>query len=77
MGTAACRDDISWLAGCITDVHAFVDEVLVELAIMARDGALPVRSGPNPSLAGAAPHEAVMPVWCVCFCWTAVRWRHS
>ena len=36
------------------DVDAFVDEVLVELAAMARDGSRPMRSGPKPPLAGAA-----------------------
>src|SRR5277367_2678341 len=36
------------------DVDAFVDEVLAELAAIARDGARPMRSGPKPPLAGAA-----------------------
>ena len=36
------------------DIDVFVDEVLAELAAMAMDGARPMRSGPNPPLAGAA-----------------------
>jgi hypothetical protein len=50
------------------NIGAFVDEVLVELAVMARDGARPMRSGPKPPLAGAALREAIMAIWCVCFC---------
>ena len=42
------------------DVDAFVDEVLVELAAMAKDGSRPIRSGPKPPLAGAALRKAVM-----------------
>jgi hypothetical protein len=48
------------------NVGAFVDEVLVELAFMARDGVRPMRSGPMPLLTGAALCKAVMA--CVCFC---------
>jgi len=47
------------------DVDAFVDEVLVELAAMAKDGSRPMRSGPKPPLAGAALRKAVMAIWCV------------
>ena len=50
------------------DVDVFVDEVLAELAAMAKDGARPMRSGPNPPLAGAALRKAAMAIWCVCFC---------
>ncbi len=55
------------------DVDVFVDEVLAELAAMAMDGARPMRSGPKPTLAGAALCKAVMAIWCVCFCGT--QWR--
>src|ERR1700760_757216 len=61
----------SWDA--FADVDAFVDEVLVELAAMARDGARPMRSGPKQPLAGAALRKAVMAIWCVCFC--GMQWR--
>ena len=36
------------------DVDAFIDEVLIQLAAMARDGSRSIRSGPKPPLAGAA-----------------------
>ena len=36
-----------------SDVDAFVDEVLVELAAMAADGTKPTRSGPKPALTGS------------------------
>jgi hypothetical protein len=55
------------------DVDVFVDEVLAELAVMARDGTRPQRSGPKPPLAGAALRKAVMAIWCVCFC--GMQWR--
>jgi hypothetical protein len=55
------------------DVDVFVDEVLTERAVMARDGTRPQQSGPKPRLAGAALGEAVMTIWCVCFC--GMRWR--
>src|SRR3954462_12997980 len=55
------------------DVDAFVDEVLIELAAMAKDGSRPTRSGPKPPLAGAALRKAVMAIWCVCFC--GMQWR--
>jgi hypothetical protein len=55
------------------DVDGFVDEVLTELAAMARDGIRPQRSGPKPALAGAALRKAVMAIWCVCFC--GMQWR--
>jgi len=55
------------------DVDAFVDEVLVELAAMAKDGSRPMRSGPKPPLVGPALRKAVMAIWCVCFC--GMQWR--
>jgi hypothetical protein len=55
------------------DVDVFVDEVLAELAAMAKDSARPMRSGPKPPLAGAALRKAVMAIWCVCFC--GMQWR--
>jgi transposase len=55
------------------DVDAFVDEVLTELAAMAKDGSRPMRSGPKPPLAGVALRKAIMAIWCVCFC--GMQWR--
>jgi hypothetical protein len=63
MGTAvrpAKTSPGTWDA--FADVDAFVDEVLAELATMARDGARPMRSGPKPPLAGAALRKAVMAI---------------
>jgi hypothetical protein len=42
---------------------------------MAKDGSRPMRSGPKPPLAGAALRQAVMAIWCICFCgmqWGAI-----
>jgi hypothetical protein len=47
------------------DVDVFVDEVMAELAAMAKDGSRPTRSGPKPALAGAMLRKAVMAIWCV------------
>jgi transposase len=55
------------------DIDVFVEEVLAELAAMAKDGARQMRSGPKPPLAGAALRKAVMAIWCVCFC--GMQWR--
>ena len=55
------------------DVDGFVDQVLAELAVMERDGTRPQRSGPKPPLTGAALRQAVMAIWCVCFC--GMQWR--
>src|SRR6202167_2488446 len=55
------------------DVDVFVDEVLAELEAMAKQGVRPMRLGPKPPLAGAAPRKAVMAIWCVCFC--GMQWR--
>src|SRR3954447_13396541 len=55
MGTAvrpAKTSPGSWDA--FADVDAFVDDVLIELAGMAKDGSRPMRSGPKPPLAEAA-----------------------
>ncbi|EWY35821.1 hypothetical protein N825_34095 [Skermanella stibiiresistens SB22] len=74
MGTAftpAKTSPGSWDA--FSDVDAFVDAVLVELAAMAADGSLPTRSGPKPLLTGAALRRAIMAIWCVCFC--GLQWR--
>jgi hypothetical protein len=74
MGTAVLPTKTSagpWDA--LTDVDAFVDKVLAELAAMAADGTRPIRSGPKPPLAGAALRKAVMAIWCVCFC--GMQWR--
>jgi hypothetical protein len=51
----------SWDA--FSDVDAFVDAVLAELAAMA--GTRPTRSGPKPPLTGAALRKAIMAIWCV------------
>ena len=45
------------------DVDVFVDEVLAELAAMAKDGTRPQRPGPKPPLAGATLRKAVMAIW--------------
>jgi hypothetical protein len=74
MGTAirtATTSPASWDA--FSDVDAFVDAVLAELAAMAADGTRPTRSGPKPPLAGAALRKAIMALWCVCFC--GMQWR--
>ena len=67
MGTAfnpAKTSPASWDA--FSDVDAFVDAVLAELAAMAADGTRPTRSGPKPPLTGAALRKAIMAIWCVC-----------
>jgi hypothetical protein len=72
MGTAfkpAKTSPASWDA--FSDVDAFVDAVLAELAAMA--GTRPTRSGPKPPLTGAALRKAIMAIWCVCFC--GMQWR--
>src|SRR3954452_5254322 len=74
MGTAftpANTSPASWDA--FSDVDAFVDAVLAELAAMAADGTRSTRSGPKPSLAGAALRKAIMAIWCVAFC--GLQWR--
>src|SRR3954471_18561914 len=74
MGTAvrtAKTSPASWDA--FSDVDAFVDEILMELATMEADGAKPTRSGPKPALAGAALRKAIMAIWCLCFC--GMQWR--
>jgi transposase len=74
MGTAvrtAKTHPASWDA--FSDVDAFVDEVLVELAAMEADGTKPTRSGPKPALTGAALRKAIMAIWCLCFC--GMQWR--
>jgi hypothetical protein len=87
MGTAftpAKTSPGSWDA--FSDVDAFVDAVLVELASMAVDGTRSTRSGPRPPSTGAALRRAIMAIWCVCFCgigpgqWTpaaVVTWRSA
>jgi len=74
MGTAvrtAKTSPASWDA--FSDIEAFVDEVLTELAAMAADGTRPTRTGPKPPLAGAALRKATMAIWCVAFC--GLQWR--
>ena len=74
MGTAvrtAKTSPASWDA--FSDVEAFVDAVLAELAAMAADGTRPTRSGPKPPLTGAALRKAIMAIWCVAFC--GMQWR--
>src|SRR3954451_8209712 len=74
MGTAfnpAKTSPASWDA--FSDVEAFVDAVLAELAAMAADGTKPTRSGPKSPLTGAALRKAIMAIWCVCFC--GMQWR--
>src|ERR1700742_4996931 len=74
MGTAvrpAKTSRAPWDA--FADVEALVDEVLAERKARAKDGSRPMRSGPQPPLAGAALRKAVMAIWCVCFC--GMPWR--
>jgi hypothetical protein len=74
MGTAftpAKTSPASWDA--FSNVEAFVDAVLSELAAMAADGTRRTRSGPKPPLTGAALRKAIMAIWCVCFC--GMQWR--
>jgi transposase len=69
MGTAvrtAKTSPASWDA--FSDIEAFVDAVLAELAAMA--ATRPTRSGPKLALTGAALRKAI---WCVGFC--GVQWR--
>src|ERR671912_1832945 len=72
MGTAvrtAKTSPASWDA--FSDIEAFVDAVLAELAAMA--ATRPTRSGPKPALTGAALRKAIMAIWCVGFC--GMQWR--
>jgi hypothetical protein len=72
MGTAftpAKTSPASWHA--FSDVDAFIDAVLAELAAMA--GTPQTRSGPKPPLTGAALRRAIMAIWCGCFC--GMQWR--
>jgi hypothetical protein len=74
MGTAfnpAKTSLASWDA--FSDVNAFVDAVLAELAAMAADGTRSTRSGPKSPLTGAALRKAIMAIWCVAFC--GLQWR--
>ena len=74
MGTAfnpAKTSPASWDA--FSDVDAFVDAVLAELAAMAADGTRRTRSGPKRPLTGAALRKAIMAIWCVTFC--GMQWR--
>src|SRR4051812_40992208 len=64
--TAAKTSSASWDA--FSDVDAFVDAVLAELAAMAADGTRSTRSGPKLPLTGAALRKAIMAIWCVAFC---------
>src|SRR5690349_1056235 len=74
MGTAftpAKASPTSWDA--LSDVDAFVDAVLAELAALAADGTRSTRSGPKPPLAGAALRKAILAIGCVAFC--GLPWR--
>jgi hypothetical protein len=78
MGTAftpAKTSPASWDA--FSDVDAFVDAVLAELAAMAADGTRSTLSGPKPALTGSALRKAILAIWCVGFCglqWRAIGW---
>jgi hypothetical protein len=74
MGTAfrpAKTSPALWDA--FSNVEAFVDTVLAELATMAADGTRSTRSGPKPPLTGVALRKAILAIWCVCFC--GMQWR--
>ena len=65
MGTAfkpAKTSLASWDA--FSDVDAFVDAVLAELAAMVKS-TRSTRSGLKPRLTGAALRKAIMAIWCV------------
>jgi hypothetical protein len=72
MGTAfrtAKTSPAPWDA--FSDIEAFVDAVLAELAAMV--GTRLTHSGPKPPLSGAALRKAIMAIWCVAFC--GMQWR--
>jgi hypothetical protein len=72
MGTAftpAKTSPASWDA--FSDVDAFVNAVLAELAAMVADGTRRTRSGPKPPLTGAALRKAILAIWCFC----GMQWR--
>src|SRR3954471_1715693 len=69
--TPAKTSPASWDA--FSDVDAFVDAVLAELAAMAADGTRRSRSGPRRPLPGAALRRAILAIWCVAFC--GMQWR--
>jgi hypothetical protein len=72
MGTAfrpAKTSPAPWDA--FSDVDAFVDAVLAELAAMAADGTR--RTHSEPPLSGAALRKAILAIWCVAFC--GLQWR--
>jgi len=58
-----------------SDVDAFVDAVLAELAAMAADGTRRTHSWPKPPLTGAALRKAILAIWYVAFC--GLQWRAS
>jgi hypothetical protein len=69
MGTAVRTATTSPASSdAFSNVDAFMDEVLTELAAMAADGTRPTHSGPKPALTGAALRKAIMAIWCLCFC---------
>ena len=74
MGTAfnpAKTSPAPWDA--FSDIDAFVDAVLAELAAMAADGTRRSRSGPKVPLTGAALRKAIMAIWYICFC--GMQWH--
>jgi len=65
MGTATRpAKTFAGLWDAFADVDVFVDEVMAELAAVAKEGGRPIRSGPKPALAGATLRKAVMGRWC-------------
>jgi hypothetical protein len=74
MGTAfnpAKTSLASW--DTFSDVDAFVEAVLAELAAMTADDTPRTCSGPKPPLAGVALRKAILAIWCVAFC--GLQWR--
>jgi transposase len=69
--TPAKTHPAAWDA--FSNVDAFVDVVLAELAAMAADGIRRTRSEPKAPLSGAALRRAIMAIWCVAL--YGMQWR--
>src|SRR6186713_357602 len=65
------RQDVSGLVGCVLRCRCLRRRGAG--GAMAADGTRSTRSGPKPSLTGAALRKAIMAIWCVAFC--GMQWR--